>query len=547
MTVRFRSLCFCLAGTLTFSPFLRAAELNLESASIADIEAAYRKGTLTVEQLVSTYLARVAAYDKHGPAINAILYLNPKALEEARADDAKLKAGEAHGPLFGIPVMLKDNINTFDMPTTAGSQTLHGSIPNEDAFLTKRLREAGAIILAKTNLSEFAAGGGSVGGAKDPAIIKAAAIPQGFSSEGGQTLNPHDLKHNPAGSSGGSGAGIAASFAQFALGTDTTVSVRGPSSANGIVGMRPSTGLLSRTGIVPLSYTFDSAGPMARSVSDIAAALNVLAVADPEDGKSQRPEAKFESDYTQYLKVGSLQGARIGVLRQFTGQNAETDRIFEESIATLKKLGAVIVDNVTMPEYTKIRTDMQSEVTRSEFKVNIAKYLEKYTKPEFPKSLQDVADKANDPATGYRSSGKAVGLKWAAAHSIDLDDPAIQAMKNQGVALISAAVAAVYADNQLDALIYPTVPTPAGLIGTASGGGAARAEVPNLFASESGSPELVVPAGMTNTGLPVTISFMGKPFTEGKILGFGYDFEQATKAIVVPKMTPVLPGDHLAL
>jgi len=550
MTARSLSLCLYLAGALAFSPFLRAADLDLEGASIADIETAYKKGTLTVEKLVSTYLARIEAYDKQGPAINALIYLNPKALEEAKAADVKLKAGKAHGALFGIPVILKDNINTFDMPTTAGSQLLSGSIPSEDAFITKRLREAGAIILAKSNLSEFAAGGGSVGGTKDAALIAAAAIPQGFSSEGGQTHNPHNLEHNPAGSSGGSGAAIAASFAQVALGTDTTVSVRGPSSACGIVGLRPSTGLMSRTGIVPISYMMDTAGPMARRVSDVAVALGVMAVADPTDGMSKRSGAKFESNYTKYLKVGSLKGARIGVLRAFMGQNAETDRVIEESIATLKQLGAVIVDPVALPDYAmKIRTEFQPDLNRAEFKVLIAEYLKKYTKPEYPKSIEELATRANDPAMHYRSPGKAVGLKYAAANSLDLDDPAIQAIKNEGFALIKAAVRVVFADNQLDAIIYPTVPRPAGLINAPPAGltSAAGPGTPNLFASEAGCPELVIPAGMTTDGLPVTLSFMGKEFTEAKILAYGYDFEQATKAIAVPKMTPILPGDHLSL
>ena len=238
-----------LAGALYLPA--RAAGLNIETATIADLNAAFADGTLTSEQLVSAYLKRIEAYDKHGPAINAIITLNPNALVEARALDSERKAGKVRGPLHGIPIVLKDNFNTFDMPTTAGSQLLEGSIPPADGFLTKKLRDAGAIVIAKVNLSEFAGGGGSTAGATDPAILKAGTIPNGFSSMGGQTHNPHNTDYGPAGSSGGTGASIAASFAQLGFGTDTGGSVRGPSSANGIVGLRPTYGLLSRTGYRP--------------------------------------------------------------------------------------------------------------------------------------------------------------------------------------------------------------------------------------------------------------------------------------------------------
>ena len=221
-----------LAGAL-YVP-ARAAGLNIETATIADLNAAFAGGTLTSEQLVSAYLKRIEAYDKQGPAINAIITLNKKALDEARQLDAERKSGKVRGPLHGIPVVLKDNYDTVDMPTTAGSQLLEGHMAKQDAFMVKKLREAGAIVLAKVNLSEFAGSGGSVSGATDPAIIKAGSIPNGFSSAGGQTKNPHELLHGPAGSSGGTGAAVAAAFAQFGLGTDTGGSVRGPSSANGI-------------------------------------------------------------------------------------------------------------------------------------------------------------------------------------------------------------------------------------------------------------------------------------------------------------------------
>src|SRR4051812_1909370 len=234
-----------------FLPFTHAAQLNLETASILDLENAMAKGELSSEHLTQLYLERIAAYDKAGPKINAIITLNAKALEVAKALDAERKAGKVRSPIHGIPIVLKDNYDTYDLPTTAGSQLLEGSIPPDDAYVVKKLRDAGAIILAKMNLSEWAGGGGSTIGAS-PEIVKAGYIPNGFSSMGGQTRNPHDLTRGPSGSSGGTGAAIAASFAQFGMGTDTGGSVRGPSAANGIVGLKPTHGLLSRDGIVPL-------------------------------------------------------------------------------------------------------------------------------------------------------------------------------------------------------------------------------------------------------------------------------------------------------
>ncbi len=272
---RFASLL--LAAALTTAAFLpRATALDLETATIPELQAAMAGGSLTSEKLTATYLARIAAYDKQGPAINAVITLNPKALEVAQALDAERKAGKVRGPLHGIPIVLKDNIDTFDLPTTGGSQLLAGSIPADDAFVTKKLRDAGCVIVAKVNLSEWAGSGGSISNVTDPEIIKAGAVPNGFSSMGGQTKNPHDLTRGPSGSSGGTGAAIAAAFAQFGLGTDTGGSVRGPSSANGIVGLKPTHGLVSRDGIIPLALSFDTSGPMARSVTDITVALGVM-------------------------------------------------------------------------------------------------------------------------------------------------------------------------------------------------------------------------------------------------------------------------------
>jgi len=533
-----------LALALGLAPFAAATELKIEDATIADLQAAFREGSLTAEKLTALYLARIEAYDKKGPVINSVITLNPKALDEARALDAERKAGKVRGPLHGIPIVLKDNYDTYDLPTTAGSQLLAGSIPPDDAFVVKKLRAAGAIVLAKMNLSEWAGGGGSTIGAS-PELVKAGYIPNGFSSMGGQTRNPHDLTRGPSGSSGGTGAAVAAAFAQFGLGTDTGGSVRGPSAANGIVGLKPTHGLLSRDGIVPLMLSYDTGGPMARSVYDIAVSLNIMTGVDPADAATQKSAGKIEKDYTQFLRRGSLKGARIGVARDFTNQDPETDRVFEEAIATLKKEGAIIVDQVRYPEFMmRAKDEIASAMRHVEFKAQIAVYLSTL-KPGYPKSLDELAARANDPKTGYRSPGKAVGLKYAASVAVGLDDPVYLAAKNEGLAMITASVLATFSKYQLDALIYPTAPKPVELI-SPTGDGASPGASPTRIANQTGFPDLIIPAGMTKEGLPVAISFFGPAFSEGKLLSYGYDFEQATQARVFPKHTPVLPGETIS-
>ncbi|MET0497732.1 MAG: amidase family protein [Steroidobacteraceae bacterium] len=521
-----------------------ASQINLATASIADLQAAFADGSLTSEQLVRAYLARIDAYDKKGPTINTMIALNPKALAEARQRDAERKAGKIRGPLHGIPVVLKDNFNTFDMPTTAGSSMLKGNVPPSDAFVVKKMRDAGAIILAKVNLSEFAAGGGSVGGAKDPAVLKAGAVPNGYSSMGGQTRNPHALDRGPSGSSGGTGAALAAVFAQLGTGTDTASSVRGPSSVNGIVGLKPTTGLLSRDGIVPLSLSLDTGGPMARSVYDIAVALNVMAGIDPADPLTRKSEGHIEKDYTAFLKQGALKGARIGIARDFDGKDATVDVVFNEALDSLRKLGATTIDFNYPRMMLEGRADAFSTVMQAEFKAQIADYLQHNTGPSYPKTLDDLVRLANDPKTKYPSPQKAFALKYSASVALDLDDPVYLAARNEGFAMVKASVDAVMKKYRLDAIVYLSSPTAAAPIEPAAN---PRPVDPTASAfnisNMAGYPDLVVPAGMTASGLPVSISILGPAFSDGKLLGYGYDFEQATHALRLPKNTPVLASD----
>lgn len=534
-----------LSAVLAVTLVTRAAALDVTTASITELQAAMADGSASSESITAAYLARIAAYDKDGPVINAVITLNPKALDAARALDAERKAGKVRGPLHGVPIVLKDNIDTFDLPTTAGSQLLAGSIPDHDATVARKLRAAGAVIVAKVNLSEWAGSGGSVSGTTDTALIKAGQVPNGFSSMGGQTRNPHDLTRGPSGSSGGTGAAIAAGFATFGLGTDTGGSVRGPSSANGIAGLKPSLGLVSRAGIVPLALSFDTAGPMARNVSDVAAALTVLAGDDPADPATKASAGKVERDYTKFLKTGALRGARIGIARVFMGKDPETDRVVEEAIATLRKLGAVVVDPVDYPPYLlAAKQPVYNTLVAAEFKAQVTEYL-KTTKPGFPKSFDEVVALSNDPKTGYRSPGKAFGLKYNSTRTLDLTDPSYLALKNEQLAAMRAGINAIFTKYRLDAIVYPTSPRPATPIEppTPPNPATAGMESPTSFANETGRPDLIVPAGMTKDGLPVTISFFGQPFTEAKLLGYGYDFEQATHARVLPKYTPPLASD----
>src|SRR5881409_3366048 len=302
-----------------------AKDIDLDRATIADLNAAFNAGTLTSEKLVQLCIARIQAYDREGPSLPAVMTLNSKAIETARALDAERKAKGPRSPLHGIPVVLKDNYDTFDMPTTGGSILLEGSIPSKDAFVVKKLRDAGAIILAKLNMSEFASGGT-------------------YSSLGGQSLNPHDLSRGPSGSSGGTGVAVAAAYAPIGMGTDTGGSIRGTSTSNGIVGLKPTHGLLSRSGIIPLALSFDTGGPMARSVYDVAVALGVMTGVDAADAATKKSEGVLRTNYTKELRADALNGARIGVARDFLGSDADVDWVVESALEAMRKAGATVVD-----------------------------------------------------------------------------------------------------------------------------------------------------------------------------------------------------------
>ncbi len=527
-----RRACALLAASLIGS--LGAKEVPLTEASIADLAQALNAGTLSSERLTQLYLDRIHAYDDVGPKLNAVITLNQGALEQARALDAERLAKGPRSPLHGIPVVLKDNFDTADLPTTGGFYALRNSIPKVDSTLVARLRAAGAIILAKVNTSEFASGGA-------------------MSSLGGQSHNPHNTAYSPSGSSGGTGVAIAAVYSPLGYGSDTGGSIRGPSTTNGIVGLKPTHGLLSRAGIIPLALTFDTGGPMARTVYDIALSLNVTAGApDPRDAATLKSEGKIPADYTAFLKANSLQGARIGVARDFFGQDSEVDTVMESSLSVLKAQGAVLVDIKYPPILHAMRTELYNAIRRPEFKYQIEDYLATLP-PGFPKTHAEIltlSEKitAVTPEGFWPNHGR-LALYRSEAKYPPLSDPLYLAARDHGLTFVRETLQAIFDSHQLDAIVYPTSPRRPQLIGEerspASATGTHLPPSPTNFANLSGFPDLIVPAGFTTNGLPIGISFFGPAFSEPKLLGLGYAFEQATHSLRLPVTTPNLPGSTI--
>ena len=506
-----------------------AQSLDLSSATIADLNAAFDAGTLTSERLVGLYLARIEAYDQAGPALNAVLWLNERALETARTLDAERRRSGARSPLHGIPVVLKDNLDTSDLPTTAGSLLLAGSVPPDDAFIVRKLREAGAVILAKANMSEFASG-------------------VTMSSVGGMIRNPHDVARTPSGSSGGTGAAIAAAYAQLGIGTDTGGSVRGPTTANGIVGLKPTHGLLSRDGIVPLALSFDIAGPMGRHVYDVAVMLGAMTGVDPADASTTKSEDVFETDYTRFLDAGALSGARIGIARDFLGQDEEVDWIIEASLAAMRAAGATVVD-VRFPRWLlEVKGDFYTTIRWREFRAQIPDYLATIG-PEYPKTLAGLIERSLELTSTTPEGGVPNPTRWSLMQreeaSGSLTDHEYVAMRDHGLALVRGVVQGVIDSGPLDAIVYPTSPRRPGLAARSPSGPAGPSYSPTNLANLTGFPDLIVPAGFTSDRLPVGISFLGPAFSEPRLLALGYAFEQATRARRDPVTTPALAGETI--
>jgi len=530
----------CLAALLAATvvsaqpPAPAPVPFGLEEATIADLQQRMQSGRDTARSLAEQYVARIEAIDRSGPALHSVIELNPEAIAIADRLDAERKSRGPRGPLHGIPVLIKDNIATADgMMTTAGSLALAGARPPKDAFIVERLRAAGAVILGKTNLSEWA-------------NFRSTHSTSGWSGRGGQTKNPYALDRNPSGSSSGSGAAIAANLSAAAIGTETDGSIVSPSNTNGLVGIKPTLGLVSRSGIVPIAHSQDTAGPMARTVADAAAILGAIAGADREDPATQaganrgapagRPAAAAV-DYSMFLDAGGLKGARLGVVRnRLFGNNAAADAIAEAAIAAMKQQGATIVDPANIPTLGKF-DDTEFDVLLFEFKADLNKYLA-WLGPASPvHSLKEIIafnDAHKDQEMPYfgqeiMAMAEKKGPLTSVAYKTAL-------AKNHQLSR-ALGIDAVMTKYRLDALVAPTG-GPTWLIDLVNGdGGTASAPGPSTVTSVAGYPHITVPAGFFR-GLPVGISLFGRAWSEPVLIKLAYAYEQATKHRRPPRFLP---------
>ena len=489
--------------------------IDIRTASIADIQSAVAAGALTYEGLTRLYLNRIAAYDKQGPRLNAIIHINPQALETARALDAERRAKGVRGPLHGIPVAIKDNIDTVGMPTTGGTPTLAGAAPSADAHVIRKLRDAGAIIIVKTNMDELAAGSA------------------GLSSVGGQTLNPYDLSRGPGGSSGGTAVAVNAAFATVGLGTETGVSVRDPATNNALIGIVPTRGLVSRAGVIPLSFTQDRVGVHAKSVADAAAVLAVIQGLDPADLFTQ---ASLGNTSRSFDRPSTLAGIRIGVLRDLfrSGEPfAPQNRLVENQFATLTKHGAIVLDGLRTG-IDLIALIPSARVNYIEIRAAMDAYLARRSPVPPVKTLAELAAaKKHLPSLEERIA------KAPTLDSLDTNPEYLSRLQTQQ--MLREQLIALMDRYRVDALIYPSKGLTAPPIGTVESG-----LRDNPFSAVTGLPAVVVPAGYAPDGLPVAIEFLSRPFTEQKLIGIAAAYEQATRFRVPPKTTPGLPGEILS-
>jgi amidase len=505
-------------------PAARVKPFELDEITITELAEGLNSGKFTARALVERYQARIDEIDKQGPGLKSVIEINPEALALADALDRERKEKGARGPLHGIPVLIKDNIDTADrMATTAGSLALVGAKPPQDAFLVQRLRQAGAVLLGKTNLSEWA-------------NIRSSSSTSGWSGRGGLTRNPYALDRNTSGSSSGSGAAVAANLCAIAIGTETDGSVTSPSSTNGIVGLKPTVGLLSRSGIIPISHTQDTAGPMGRTVRDVAILLGALAGIDPEDKVTQTSKGKAQADYTSFLDVKSLKGARLGVVRKFFGFNDATDALIEKALGVLKAEGATLVDPAEIETAGKF-DDSELTVLLYELKADLNAYLARLG-PQAPvHTLKEIiAFNESHRQTEMPYFGQDNFVKAEAKGSLTSKEY-VEALEKDGRMSRAEGIDAVMDKLKLDALVAPTC-GPAWVTDLVSGdnskGGCTTP------AAVAGYPHITVPAGFV-FGLPVGLSFFGRAWSEPTLLKLAFAFEQATKLRKPPQFLATAP------
>ncbi|HEY0767191.1 MAG TPA: amidase [Steroidobacteraceae bacterium] len=508
-------LCADLSGCAARAPLKASAAREL---GIAQLQSALQSGRTTVRAVEEYYATRIAALDSRGPMLQSILEINPDAAAIAAELDSKRASP---GPLLGVPILLKDNIDTADrMLTTAGSLALIDSKPARDAFVVRRLRASGALILGKTNLSEWA-------------NFRSKRSSSGWSGRGGQTKNPYALDRNPCGSSSGSAVAIAADLAVAAVGTETDGSIVCPASVNGLVGIKPTVGLVSRSGIIPISATQDTAGPMTRTVADAATVLTILAGYDPEDPATAPLRDHPPPDYRQFLDPGSLKGARIGVMRHYAGFHDEVDALFEQALRVLRERGAVLVDPADIPTADKLDAD-EMTVLLYEFKDGINRYLQTRQGPG-PRTLAELIA-FNEREVTREMPFFRQELFVDAEAKADLTDAKYLEVHARVKRLAAAeGIDAAVAKDQLDAMIAPTV-GPAWTTDLLNGDhflGGGVSTPPAV----AGYPHITVPMGAVH-GLPVGLSFIGTAWSEGRLIGYGYAFEQATHARQAPEFRP---------
>ncbi|MEO8908823.1 MAG: amidase [Gemmatimonadaceae bacterium] len=506
-------------------PF-RVAPFALEETTIADLQAGMAAGKITAHSVTQDYLNRIHELDRIGPTLRHVIETNPDALTIARTLDRERKAGKVRGPLHGIPILIKDNIDTADrMTTTAGSYALAGSIPLRDATIAAKLRAAGAIILGKTNLSEWA-------------NFRSSHSSSGWSGRGGQARNPYVLDRNPCGSSSGSGGAVSANLSALAIGTETDGSIVCPSSANGVVGIKPTLGLVSRAGIIPIAHSQDTAGPMARTVRDAAILLNILAGPDPRDPATSSGPARSPIDYTASLDPNGLRGARIGVARsKFFGYSDVTDKLTNDAIDVMKAQGAVIVDPANIETAGKF-DDTEFEVLLYEFKADLNAYLAALGPKAPARTLEDIIkynDAHKDQEMPYFGQETMI---QAQAKGPLTEKKYLDALANDLKMSRTDGIDATMEKYKLDAIVAPTG-GPAWTTDLINGdhfGGASSTP-----AAVAGYPNINVPAGFTH-GLPVGISFFGRAYSEPVLIRIAYAYEQATKHRRPPRFIPTL-GD----
>jgi len=499
---------------------------ELDELTIAELQSGVASGKYTAQSLTQKYLDRIDEVDKHGPAISSVIELNPDALSMASDLDKERRAKGARGPLHGVPVLIKDNIDTHDrMTTTAGSLALGGSLPLQDSHVAKKLREAGAVILGKTNLSEWA-------------NLRSSHSSSGWSARGGQTKNPYVLDRNPCGSSSGTGAALAANLAAIGIGTETDGSVVCPSNANSLVGIKPTVGLISRAGIIPISHSQDTAGPMCRTVTDAAILLGALTGVDPRDDATKASAGKSYADYGKFLDANGLKGARIGVHRKAFGFSDGVDKLIGDCIDIMKRRGATIIDPADIPTQGKF-DDSELEVLLYEFKADLNSYLASLGPRAPVKSLKEIIDfneQYRDREMPY--FGQDLFIKAQAKGPLT-DKAYRDALAKDQRMSRKEGIDFVMDKNKLDALIAPTG-GPAWPTDWVNGdhftGGYSTAS------AVAGYPHVTVPAGYV-FGLPIGISFFGRAWSEPTLIKFAYAFEQATKARRPPQFLPTAKFD----